>query len=809
MQKTTYCQLLDRSLALARSLVQLGFSQSVMAVTIPEGIELAIAQLGVLISRNIFLPVDKNDPRYHSMVKDCCPSLFIDVSVLNDLVETGMSSKIKLTYPQEEDNCHIFYTSGSTGGPKGVLVTHGSLHSFVQSKVGHSLLSNTSKLFLASAFTFDPNIGDTMSALFAGAVLCSADRKLIIGGQLTSLLQQMKVTHACMTPTLWSMRGSNRNDISVECPCLVELSLGGERMPKHVRDHWDRKVRLVNTYGVTEATVYQAAYCVGGDDLIGDPYPGVELGLMFENSKIQWIPNPDKLWIGQTGEIIIAGKQLAVGYVNRPALTAERFIFVDGKRLYKTGDLGCLVARSPNCIKFLGRCDRQIKIRGVRVELQEIEDVLLSCDFLVKRCTAIQRNNSIVAFINYETLVVPRCLEMALIYYCSQNLPVYMTPSRIIGLTDSCISSNGKLKDLSAMELPPQDVLSSNETMTDVEKLVAGVWSKRLGVDESRIGPWDSFSQLGGDSLDAQAISQELIKFLSYSVPETSDAYEQIQTMLHESNTYGELSGDIKPSTILESKSLREYVNVLYNTFAKLDLQVVQKQQVASEDFLLKNALFAAASSGRADATTLLVDPKFIGYSPNGGVSRKNPGRSPLHVAVVNGHVKVVETLLKHGAHCFATDKILPSHLAASSTHANAVPVLECLIQSMRSKDVKNPVHVRDGRKQNLIHSAARGGNPIVLSYVLEELKRHVHNEKEQLRIINCIDRWHRAPLHWAVVNGNEACVSLLMDAGADSSNHIPLRITKSSTRLPFDTALQLAIRTHQSQNIINLLQQK
>ena len=279
----------------------------------------------------------------------------------------------------ETDISHIFYTSGTSGSPKGVKVLRKSLAAYVAGKIEASRLNQHSKVFSASAFTFDPNYGDAISCLAIGATLCGAPRECISGGRLTECLRAVSATHVCMTPTLWSMRGRPklreivRNDtdgagetmaalnaadagdamIPKLLPCLEEVALGGEKMPEELiscaRKHWNcgaRRIRLVNTYGVTECTVYQT-FAVLNDahgleakvlqGLIGSSYKEVRIGLRVENGAILWLDSDKgELVEGHSGEIVISGAQVAQGYVST---RSESFFKADGIPAFATGDL--------------------------------------------------------------------------------------------------------------------------------------------------------------------------------------------------------------------------------------------------------------------------------------------------------------------------------------------------------------------------------------------------------------------------------------------------------------------------------------
>jgi acyl-CoA synthetase (AMP-forming)/AMP-acid ligase II len=816
---------------------------------------------------------------------------------------------------------------------------------------------------------------------------------MVTGGALISCMAQLRATHACMTPTMWALRGgrsgrsasssSNSNiasgisssgggnssgnnysstisaaDVAASLgllPELRELSLGGEPTPaslvaqwrQYTRDTGEHAPRLVNIYGVTECTVYQSSMvlsdpCVSGADarlprIVGPPFAGTRLGLLCEGAQVRWLPwapeddngapeqprglRPDapgpcehELLDRVEGEIVLGGAQVGEGYLGRAELTAERFVSYEGRTVFRTGDLGklCWVEYAdgppsrhrnagPKCscgrylgplLSWMGRADSQVKLRGVRVELEEVENVLQRCRPLVALAVVVKQREQLVAFVTAPagasaeagampvpapacvpggcsgTLAVsgspelprdsaslglgvqslPRASEIALRAFVSRHLPALMVPHRFVRVDSfaAATSANGKLdrRVLAHVDVPAARSLlgvvaaegpaasssqsSSKEAqegeeeeeeeeeavaaLSPLESLIARLWSSALELDPSvPIGPLDSFAQLGGDSLDAQRVSHDLISLLDRAAPEDA----RVQALRYAAHTFGELGSGLEPVLLLQAPSLRAYVlglertalaSLLHDVTMQRELQ--NKQAPVGPGSLGASsyealALYAAAGAGDVASVDVLSDPALVGLHPDLGSSRESRARTPLHAACAAGHAAVVRLLLLRGASCFAVTPqgLHAAHLAAACPGPDAavVDMLCALCDSMRARGVASPAAVRDSRRQTLVHAAARGG----CAAGLELLLAHAGGRL----VVESLDRWHRTALSWAVVNGHEASVRVLLAAGADPRGPWVKQSSKAKgTHLPFETPLDVA-RRHGKLAILDLLQ--
>jgi len=869
--------------------------QSIVLVGGVEGKDLVVLQLALVWAGLIYTPVDLEDPRWTTIAKNCdaetlvcvdAPPLDNDdgktlqVVLLKDLKSIPGNAEVKR--PSTRDICHIFHTSGSTGAPKGVVVKHESLLAYCLGRASSGRFGKgSSRYLLASSMTFDPNFGEAMAVLVAGAVLCTASKRLLFGGHLTFLLSSMRITHTCMTPTVFSLRGTGSVDAELpnDVPSLEELALGGEPMPKHLFElattSWRGRLRLINIYGVTEATVYQCALDCSWFDvsvevahqLLGQSIcDGTKIGLLCTSTReITWmIPSSfgnssaSKRHCGacthekcsskvEMQEIVVGGQQVAVGYLNNERKTEEKFFDANSTRIFRTGDLGSIVwvrndlveqgiASCCRCgqvrgpfIKLHGRNDLQVKVNGVRIEVGEIEHALMLAGDVIKFAKVIKHEQleQLIAFVeltNDENVnwnpfsnlgSMPRYLEISFASMLKNSLPTAMRPTRLIAFRklEELQSSSGKL-DLPILrnaELPDLRPLASrvaeakgevdtaSESLSPLELRIAELWSGRLGIPLSSIGPWDSFANIGGDSLEAQRFVHDFLKLVR---AETES--EEINSMLDPKQSFGKFHGVVSVPALMKAPSLRVYAKNLLEIPQITAYAVAQKsgsmelEDCSKEETktLENRALFLAAVDDSAESIKILC--QFAKCSPDAGVTRTSRGKSPLHAACAFGNQRSARALLECGANIFATtkDNAQPAHVAAGCPAPGGTKILRMIIDEMRKRNVAKPGMVRDGRQQTLIHAAARGGNVQTLKLILSEHAKDFEGDEEgRLRIVRCLDRWSRTALHWAVINGHLECVKVLLDAGCRARPYIRPSIRQKRTMLPYEDPIPMAER--------------
>jgi len=387
----TYQGLNQRANQLAHHLQHCGVGPEVLVgICVERSLEMIVGLLGVLKAGGAYVPLDPTYPpdRLVFMVADTHMPVLLTQQALVERLPASQAQVICLdtgweaicTEPEgnppspvlPEHLAYVIYTSGSMGRPKGTLLHHRGLCNFATACVQEMGIQADSCLLQFASFSFDASVAEIFKAFVAGARLCVIPQDLVLSvPALVHRLQEQAVTMAILPPSLLAVLPAE------ELPVLRMVISAGESCPAEVVTRWAPGRRFFNAYGPTEATVGPTWYLVDGvahlgtSLPIGGPIANIQLFVL--DRQLQPVP------IGVPGELCIGGVGLARGYLNRPDLTAEQFIphpfsAQPGARLYKTGDLARYLPDGN--LAFLGRLDQQVKLRGLRIELQEIEAVL-------------------------------------------------------------------------------------------------------------------------------------------------------------------------------------------------------------------------------------------------------------------------------------------------------------------------------------------------------------------------------------------------------------------------------------------------
>jgi amino acid adenylation domain-containing protein len=545
-ESLTYAELNEQADRLADQLRTEGVrTGSYVGIFMPRSIDLFVTMLATLKAGAAYVPIDPEYPadRVDYILSDCGVSALLTTSDLSK--DLGISCPIihmdedwdlerpfDLTgedrEPTSDDPAYVIYTSGSTGRPKGVLIRHSNVCNFVRAEGRLFDIQPNDRVFQGFSVAFDASVEEMWLAFFAGATLVVGTHDMVHAGpSLAGILAEQGVTVLSCVPTLLSM-------MCEDIPSLRLLILGGEQCHQDLVARWWRpNLRIVNTYGPTEATVVATyADCIPGRPVtIGRPIPNYSAYVLDAN--LQPVP------IGIPGELHIGGPGIAVGYLNRPDLTAEKFIpnpFLHGSPpyqggvrggsgtlaedqvptapiLYKTGDLVRYTAEGD--IEFLGRIDAQVKLRGFRIELTEIESVLMQCPGVQTAVVSVREDipgiEQLVAYImEDERTGSDECeLKSAL----RSRLPAYMVPSIFVRLDSFPTLASGKVdrKRLPAPECSlPDEETTQVEGRTETECAVLTVWMKLFY--PQTVALTDNFFDLGGHSLLAARMVSELRK---------------------------------------------------------------------------------------------------------------------------------------------------------------------------------------------------------------------------------------------------------------------------------------------------------
>jgi len=518
-QRLTYRELDERTNRLAHHLRGLGVGPDVrVGLCVDRGLDLVVGVLGILKAGGAYLPLDPDYPaeRLAHMLADARVPVLLTQRHLRDRLPRGQERRVLLDahapaiarQPADPVDsgvtpgnlAYVIYTSGSTGTPKGAMLAHGGLANLAEAQRRVFDLGPGDQILQWASASFDASVFEIVMAWYAGATLHLADREAVMPGPgLRALLAERGITCLTIPPSaLAALAGPEAGEL----PRLRTLVLAGEALPAALVRQWAAGRRVFNAYGPTETTVWATVHaCAAGPDAppIGAPIANTRVYVLDALQR----PVP----IGVPGELYLAGDGLARGYLNRPGLTAERFVpdpfGPPGGRLYRTGDL--VAWRADGELEFVGRVDRQVKVRGFRIEIGEIESVLGRHPAIGEVAVVRDEPDTLVAY------CVPRAAasDAQLREFLRARLPEYMVPASIVRVERLPLTPNGKL-DLAALPAlaaggPPADGFVPPATPTEIA--VAEIWAHLLGAQ--RVGVHDDFFDLGGNSIKAtQLISR-------------------------------------------------------------------------------------------------------------------------------------------------------------------------------------------------------------------------------------------------------------------------------------------------------------
>lgn len=527
----TYRELQDRSNRLAVRLQELGVGRdSVVGLAFYRSIEMVVAVWGVMKAGGAYLPIDPSSPpeRAMHMLTECdaniilthhaacfAPPCFCSVLNLDDPESFGESGATPEIYPNPNDMAYVIYTSGSTGNPKGAVLEHKGLVNRLWWMQRRYPLTQESVILQKTPYTFDVSVWELMWWALAGASVTmlspggEKDPAVIIDAIKINKVTTMHFVPSMLSAFLQYLESSNRTQ---ELSSLQQVFASGEALGlEQVRrfNHLLNRpygAELYNLYGPTEATVDVSYFDCSPEVTLNC----VPIGRPIDNTRLYILdPHLNLLPIGIPGELYIGGVGLARGYIGQPELTAERFVpdpYMPGERIYKTGDLARWFAQGD--IEYLGRLDHQLKIRGFRVELGEIENRLMQHKAIRDAVvTGIEYagQKHLCAYYAAERELASRDLRA----HIQKKLPEYMVPSFFVQLASLPVSANGKV-DRKALPLPliANEMRSYTPPGNRIETMLCGVAEEVLKLE--RVGIEDNLFELGADSLSVIAILSQI-----------------------------------------------------------------------------------------------------------------------------------------------------------------------------------------------------------------------------------------------------------------------------------------------------------
>ncbi len=575
-QEPTYQELNIRSNQLARYLQTKGVgADGLVGICIDRSVEMVVGLLGILKAGGAYVPIDPSYPaeRLTFMLTDTQINIILTQAQLVEKLPTHQAevicldtewgniqahSSANLTSQIDPDNlAYVMYTSGSTGQPKGVSVTHRGVVRLV--KVTNYAIFDESEVFLQLApLSFDSSTFEIWGSLLNGSKLVVFPPHTLSIDEIGQIIQRDRVTTLMLTTGLFHLIVDEKIDLFKS---LHQVLSGGDVLSvRHAQKFLDAvpNCRLINGYGPTESTTFACCHSVTAPV---NPHASIPIGRSISNTQTYILDDRlQPLPIGIPGELYIGGDGLARGYLNRPDLTTEKFILNplrggagvnpllggagvgSGSRLYKSGDLARYLPTGE--IEFLGRIDNQVKVSGFRIELGEVEIAMQQYPG-VTEAVAIARadlpgQKVLVGYFVAAAGEDPTQIGLDLRRWLKQQLPDFMVPNSLVAVDAMPLTHNGKV-DRQALPQPNVARLELATTYVaprnPIEQQIADLWAQVLNLPQ--VGIYDNFFELGGYSLLGiqvvsrlrQALQVEILMSNLFQLPTVAALAERIETL--------------------------------------------------------------------------------------------------------------------------------------------------------------------------------------------------------------------------------------------------------------------------------------
>lgn len=552
----TYGEINQESNKLASFLKKMGAGPEVMVGLFMErSPEVIISMLAILKAGAAYVPISSNYPkdRVEFIANDAGLAFILTSSSLEHMlteidfdksvkrvvldIETAqIESEPDTNLPNQNDLSnlsYVIYTSGSTGKPKGVMIEHLGFSNVILDQIGAFQLTPKDRVLQFASISFDASVSEIFTTLVSGATLVLLpSTEICLGEDLYNVLKNKKISVVTLTPSVLNTLPSK------DLPDLKTLVSAGESCTKKLIDYWAARLRFLNAYGPTESTICASMnLCRLVDDSISLGNPIANTALYLVDEQMKQVP------VGETGELCIASVGLARCYINLPSLTESRFVknpFNDGisTRLYKTGDLCRRI--SEDAIEWVGRIDNQVKISGIRVDLDELAHVLREYSGVQDAVVIVVddnfNNKQIYSYIITDSENHLSIKELK--NFLKSRIPAYMVPSRFMFLDKIPVLESGKLdrSRLPSMEdVRPYIDVAYVAPRNETENTLSQIWSEILKIDN--VGIYDNFFDLGGQSLMATQIVSHIRSTFGIEIPlhvlfDTAPTIEQMAAAL-------------------------------------------------------------------------------------------------------------------------------------------------------------------------------------------------------------------------------------------------------------------------------------
>lgn len=576
-QQLTYAELNQRANQLARYLVEVGVKVGDrVAVCTQPALESVISLLAIFKAGGVYVPLDSTHPldRLTAILEDTQANVLLTQTALRSNLPNTTKHILCLDQdwntirPFPDHNldieinldqiAYIIYTSGTTGKPKGVMASYRNLINYILATQAQFGFNPADVMPAVARFTFSIAMFELLSPLAAGGTLFLLEREHILDfARMAQTLEQLTMLHtvpSLMQKILTHIR-ENGLDVS-RYQGVKYVFTGGDIVAPDLLEamrHVFQNAKVYVLYGCSEVSSLCANYPVPLDETVTKS----RIGRPFNNVSLRvYDPDQNLVPIGVPGEIYVGGAGVTKGYLHRDDLTQEKFVTIDGEKFYRTGDLGRF--HSDGNVEFLGRADFQVKLRGIRIELGDIETALRQApgvrEGVVTACELGNRDEkSLVAYVALDQSQNPTIQEIR--RFLQSKLPDYMVPAGFVVLGALPLNHNQKV-DRRALPLPTAENLAGLETIVparnDADQRLIAIWEELLGVRP--IGIRNNFFELGGNSLLAVQLLTEVEKQWGKQLQITAllqaATVEDLVNLLQNSETVegtGEGTGDLIP----------------------------------------------------------------------------------------------------------------------------------------------------------------------------------------------------------------------------------------------------------------------
>lgn len=570
----TYGDVDERSNQLAHYLKNKGLTKNnAVGIYLERSPEMIIGMLALWKLGLVYVPIATTFPkeRIDYIVKDAkIHTLLTSRKLLEELNEEGDTSLPACIVLDEEidaiaqeskeevscqvelgDLAYIIYTSGSTGKPKGVMLEHKGIPNLVSEQIEAFQLNPEDRVLQFASVVFDASVSEILTTILSGATLVLLpDDGLYLGEDLYQILLKERISVVTFTPSVLGTLPKK------ELPDMKTIVSAGEACSKQLIQYWAQRVRFINAYGPTECTVCASMHCCTVDEEV------VSLGKPLAHTAFYLVDEEMNLVKeGEEGELCIAGIGLARGYLNLEEETSKRFVqnpFDDvcGTRLYRTGDI-CRYT-SESCLEWVARIDNQVKIAGLRIDLDEIRQVIKEYPGIHDGVAVVaensMKNKQIYCYLITDSEENITINDVKL--YLREKLPVYMIPSRFMFISEIPVLESGKLdvsKLLSLEHVRPEMDTEYVAPTNQLEEDLASIFSEILEID--KVGIYDNFFDLGGQSLIATQVVSRIRGKLGMDIP-LHILFEKEPTIVNIANAIDEYQMEQ-----LEPEELEELLN--------------------------------------------------------------------------------------------------------------------------------------------------------------------------------------------------------------------------------------------------------